>query len=167
MNLYTLQKRFDARTGKEIKSSFEIDINRAICDYTGEEINLENQEECSGYNFSIEYNHDSEPAWYGDYHEFDEKYSIDYGSFSNFLDSPYHFQNLQSYGGFDVSMKLANDWIKAIKSKKESDLKRFGTLEQVFIYFRLKTLKEILKSKKYTLPELGLEIDTWDTGASS
>jgi hypothetical protein len=164
MHLYSpSKKQFDPDTGEPIAPMMVRDRKKAICDYSGEEIDIyDNIEEIPLYSISIKYDNSCEPQWYEDMHELQRELGIefDYGCFSQFMESPYHFRHTEEYGCSDVTLDMMKQWITIKKFKKSDDpLHRCGTIGGVLMHTRLETLKRLLKEKKYTLEQLGLEIE--------
>jgi len=164
MHLYSrTKKQFDPNTGEPLAPIMARDRKHAICDYSGEEIDLyDNDEEIPWYVISMRYDHGCEPQWYEDMHELQRELGIefDYSSFSEFMESPYHFRHTEPYGCSDVTLDIMKEWV-ATKTLEKSDnpLHRDGTIGAVLMDIRLETLKRLLKEKKYTLEQLGLEIE--------
>jgi len=156
MYLYTDSARFDPRTGKPVAPVLLHHHNQFICDMTGVVYDTdEDAGQMRCYEISINYNHDSEPCWYEEYHEFKKEFGIDYGDFSKFMDSPYHFANTEAYGVSDLSEQLMEEWIKARRSKKKTRFSDCHTVEQVFSTLRFEMLRKLLREKKFTLEQLG------------
>ena len=164
MHLYKPKPRFDSRTGKPINSVLR--PAGYVCDYTGEEFDgVADYELEPLYYLKIKYNHDSEPLWYEDKERqiLEKQYGVEYGDFSNFLDSTYHFMHTEGFGCADVSMQLVSEWIVAVNSdnsKHPNPLHNCRTIEQAFRVCRLRTLMRLLEEKKYTPVELGFTADT-------
>lgn len=163
MNLYKVKKQFDPDTGKPTDPTLTKCKNKAICDWSGSELDFGNCEEEVTYTLSIQYNHGSEPNWYENHHKFEADFGITYSSFAEFMESPYHFGNIEEYGCEDVSQLIAAAWLDAregVKGPKTiPELKEYGTIEGALSFFRLRTLRRLLTEKKYTPEQLGLEID--------
>lgn len=157
MLLYTSENRFCPRTGKKLDPVQAADGDKAICDYTGEIFDLEDDTLTPYYNLSIEYNHDSEPSWYQDHYDFKKLFpNIGYGDFSQFMDSPYHFMHTEEYGSADNSWFLIDEWYNARRGKdKKHRFYECGTLEQAMQRCRLDTAIRLLKENKVTLELLG------------
>ena len=155
MYLYQKKPRFDSDTGKEIEPI--LTRKGFISDLTGEFIDTDDYENEPLYTISFEYNNDSEPLWYETYHdllrELKLEIDLDYGEFSGFIESPYHFANTEGYGCTDETLEIMQRWIK-----KDKEFHGCGTIEQVFQQVRLKTLKRLIKEKVYTLEELGFTV---------
>jgi len=142
MLLYFKEKHFDSSTGKELEPILRPSQSKFICDFSGSIIEMDNDETKPLYSISIDYNHDSKPLWYEEFHEFDEKYGLDYGEFSRFMSSPYHF-SIKDYGAGDDSIRI----IRCLSPAR--------TLEEALRDMRLQTLRELLEEKKFTKEELG------------
>lgn len=155
MNIYTESERFCPHTGKPISPVLAVDSSKFICDYSGELYDMD-QDDCQMrvYELRIDYNNDSEPVWYEDYHKFEDEFGIDYSDFSKFMDSPFHFANTESYGAADLSETLFAEWIEARKNKK-GRFSQCATIEQVLTELRLTNLRKLLQEKKFTLEQLG------------
>lgn len=156
MHIYTDSARFCPRTGKPIDPVLLRSSQKFICDMTGVLYDTdEDDTQVRCYQISIDYNHDSEPCWYEEYHKFEKEFGIGYGDFSTFMDSPYHFANTEAYGWADLSEQLMEEWINARRSKEKSRFSDCATIEQVFSTLRLEMLGKLLREKKFTLKQLG------------
>jgi hypothetical protein len=156
MKIYTESNRFCPHTGKPMSPTVAVDTGKFICDYSGELYDMDQDDgQMRAYLLCIEYNDDSEPVWYEEYHKFKEEFGIDYGDFSKFMDSSFHFANTKSYGAADLSEKLVQEWVKARKTKK-GRFSQCATIEQVLTELRFGTLRKLLLEKKFTLEQLGL-----------
>lgn len=164
MYFYTDAARFDPRTGKPVDPVLIRSSRKFICDMTGK---LYDTDEDDGqmrcYEISLTYNHDSEPCWYEEYHKFEKEFGLDYGEFSTFMDSPFHFANTEDYGCADLSEQLMTEWVKArqprcVKPREPQPKVRFSecaTIEQVLAELRFEMLRKLLREKKFTLEQLG------------
>lgn len=164
MHLYSQsKKRFDPETGEPLPPQMGIDRKKAICDYTGDEIDLwNNHEELPLYNVSIRYEHGSEPMWYEDLHDLERELGVefDYSSFAKFMESPYHFRNTEAYGTDDTSDAMMMDWATARNQIASRHMFRnCKTLGDILTVARISTLRYLLKEKKYTPEQLGLELE--------
>jgi hypothetical protein len=156
MFLYKKFKRFNPNTGQPVDPILK--PSGYLSDYTGEIIDLDDDEAKPLYTLGLEYNHDSEPLWYEDYHPLEEAFGLGYGDFSLFMKSPYHFANTDGYGCTDETLAIVKLWLKdlnAKKTRKDAQFWNCGTIEQVFSKVRVKTLTRLLKNKLYTLEDLG------------
>ena len=159
MHLYKIKPQFDPDTGEPVNPILKIDEKLAICDYSGGEIDLYDiDEEKPTYNLLIKYDHSSEPNWYEEYHKFESDFGITYESFAEFMESPYHFKHTEAYGVADLTFNLVREWISHINNGV-GRFKDCLTVEQVFTLLRLEMLKRLLIEKKYTLEQLGLEVE--------
>lgn len=158
MYLYTDSTRFDPRTGKPVDPVLIRSSRKFICDMTGILYDTDDDDtQMRCYELIVDYNHDSEPCWYEDYHKFQKEFGIGYGDFSKFMESPFHFANTEAYGSADLSEELMAEWIKARRSKTKSRFSDCATIEQVLSTLRLEMLRKLLREKKFTLKELGFE----------
>lgn len=165
MYLYTTAARFSPHTGKPITPVPIKDPSKVICDCTGQFLDFDDDVLKNNYNLSIKYNHDSEPMWYEEYHDFEREFGIGYGDFSTFMESPYHWLHTEAYGACDATLNLADEWLKARRSKKKPHPRFYecGTIEGVFSTVRLETLRKLLREKTFTLEQLGF-LHRSDTG---
>ncbi len=155
MNIYTESKRFCPHTGKPTSPIFTVDNAKFICDYSGELLDADHDDgQMRVYTLRIRYNNGSEPVWYEEYHKFEREFGLDYGDFSKFMDSPFHFTNTESYGASNLSEKLVQEWVEA-RSKRTGRFSKCASIEQVLTELRFETLRRLLQEKKFTLEQLG------------
>ena len=164
MHLYKIKPQFDPDTGSPSDPILKVDNKRAICDFSGVEYDIyDSDEHIPTYNISIHYSHSSEPNWYEEYHKFETDFGVTYETFAELMESPYHFMHTEEYGCADYTEIIAAMWLDArgdIKGPKVMrEFKQYGTIEQMFLHFRLKNLRKLLTEKRYTPQQLGLEVD--------
>lgn len=163
MKIYTLAKRFDSRTGKEIEPEL-IETSKLICDFTGVVWDWNKQYDLKPlYTVSIEYDHGCEPEWYYDdgkainnllkYIKIENKLDDDYQIKAKLFEGEYHFFGNGS--GADNLGPLMKEWITNIQ-KKKGPFKDCAHFAHVLRTARMKVVLDILKEKKFTLQELGL-----------
>ena len=162
MKLYTIKPQFDPDTGQPTEPAFQENKRLAVCDYTGQEVDLYNDDtKKPQYYISIRYDHSSEPIWemeLEDLRRFKEfGISDDYGEFGEFINSPYHFYT-DDYGSIDASFDMIKEWMIDM-TKKEGRFSECRTIEHVMRVARLYTLVRLLKEKKYTPKQLGFFTD--------
>jgi hypothetical protein len=151
MNLFTVEKRFHPKTGKPVGDEF-VESENLICDFTGELIDCEDYQNRPLYSVHFDYNHDCEEVYYyDDDKEYFEQLDVEYSNL--FENKPYHF--LPDNDGGDASWNLMFEWWNCLKSKK-GDLADCKTIEDAMRKARVRTIKKLLKSKKYTIEEFGL-----------
>ena len=159
MYLYVDEIRFSPYTGKPINPVLLRSNRKFICDLTGVLFDTDEDYELMPlYTLRLSYNHDSEPIWYEEYYLFKEKFGIDYGEFSTFMESPFHFSNTEGYGCSDVSEQLMAEWVEARKNNT-GRFSKCATLEQVLSTLRFEMLRKLLSEKKFTLGQLGFGAD--------
>ncbi len=149
MIIYSEEKRFSPKTGKELGSDYG--ESGLICDYTGKVIDQDNYEDRPMYGIKIQYNSDCEEVYYYDKEkEYFDKIGVNYYSL---FGSEYHF--LVGSDGQDYSSNLLDEWSRDFK-KKDSVFFECLTIEEALRRARVRTVKKLLEEKKYTVEELGL-----------
>jgi hypothetical protein len=157
MHIYKSKVRYNQNTGKPDRNFLE-KSGDVICDYTGEVI--AGHDEPLWYTISINYNHSSEPMWYEEElrDELEDNYGVEYGDFSAFMESPYHFKLNGDYT--DVSLDMLKEWMNSYQQAMNG--KHVGNLlyecrniEEVFRTVRLRTLKKLLDESTFTVTDLG------------
>lgn len=161
MFLYKKKKFFDPETGKEVEPVLK--RSGYLSDLTGKPIDLDNDEEKPLYTLSFDYDHGSEPLWYEDFYDLLRELKLseenmEYSDFSQFMESPYHFTNVEGYGCTDETESIMDQWITDRKKKGvrgDVEFRGCGTIEQVLSKIRVKTLRRLIEEKVYTLEQLG------------
>ena len=160
MKLYKVKKQFDPNTGDPAEPRIVEDKRMAVCDYTGEEVDLYNDAELiPQYYLSFRYNTSSEPVWELEGDDRFEEFGVtdDYGEFGEFINSSYHFKTCE-WGCVDVSLVMIEEWMDNLRTKS-GRFKDCATIESVCRAARLDTLHRLLKGKKYTPEQLGFFTD--------
>ncbi len=166
MIIYTLEKHFCERTGKEL-SPTQIESDKYICDFSGELIDSDHACGSGFYDLEIKYNNDSEEDWY--YESMPELAKIlgikddSGGDFyqlkQSLYEGKYHF--LYNMEGTDHSLSLCKEWIDNIDNKK-SIFYEIDNIARAFRKARYRTVCKLLKEKKYTIEELGLVLHDYE-----
>lgn len=154
MFIYSLKKQFDPNTGEEIEPT--IKPCGKICDYSGELIDPDDDENKPMYATRIDYDNGCEPEWYYD-DEFTklEEMGVDYQDFARFIEGPYHFIShwYGDKGWTDNSVLLVKEWVG---SGKPSPFSEYHSLSEVFRAMRYRTLFRLLSKGKYKLSDFGM-----------
>ena len=155
MYLYKNKPQFNRDTGEPINPILY--KCGAICDYTGTAFDLSDYDQKPLYHCQFEYDDDSEPLWYEDKERriLEKSYCIGYREYSQFMSSPYHFQNTEGFGSTDASRDLVAIWLDSVKYNENSPFHECGTIEQAFRKSRLRILMRMLDEKKYTPQDFG------------
>ncbi len=149
MIIYSKEQRFSPKTGKELESDYA--ESGLICDYTGKVIDQDNYEDRPMYSIKVNYNADCEEVYY--YDEAKEYFDVIEADYYKLFESEFHF--LVGDNGQDYSCNLLDEWNKGFSDKK-SLFYQCLTVEEAFRRARVRTVKVLLESKKYSKEELGL-----------
>ena len=142
MYLYKEIKQYDVNTGKEIEPRWVKE--NVICDLTGK---IGKYQENIGQVYSIDYG--GEDPCFGclDFeYDFGKKWHIDVYSI---FDDPFIF--IENEGSLIKEMSKGYSY--------GNDRDTHYTVWHAFRYFRIQMLDKLLTEKKYTIKQLGLDID--------
>jgi hypothetical protein len=151
MKLYKPSKRFNPRTGKETEPEFS-PCGSWICDYSGEEIDLDDLQYRPMYELQPDYYDGLEQAYYYDDEKefFEEKLNIDY---SSLFEEPFVFKVQEDFT--DNSFFLVKEWMenRTVKGHIFYDCR---TIEEAMRKARVRTVKRLITEELYTNEQLGL-----------
>lgn len=157
MILYKLSKRFDPRTGDELKPNLE-QSGGYICDYSGETLKNENK---PFVEIALRDISGCEEFWYYDEHplfnlikkemDFSDDFNIKYT-----INKPcYHFRwHDDDEEDCDNSLHLIREWHKS-KTSNSGLLSKCNDIAGLFSVSRYRMLEKLLKEKKITLAQIG------------